>query len=226
MLTCWQKTEKCSHQGTETFPAPPLARCGEMCGGDRGRFGDGYARCLSGSAERGNRSRRPAGGQPRHRSGRGPHVQPVLRPDGGADVRCTVRIGIFWRTRCRGLVGPPPASARNDGCRRLCEDPDAQHLFRDGLVARAVYDVGLGHWETLTFSMTNCASGLAAVHFAASLGQPFILLSGEKAFHPAGNRLSVGLLGKAGVSGAVRAGRQIPAARHACDAPAALSRQP
>lgn len=48
--------------------------------------------------------------------------------------------------------------------------------------------------------MTNCASGLAAVHFGATLDQPFIVLSGEKAFHPAGNRLYVGLLGEAAVS--------------------------
>lgn len=63
-------------------------------------------------------------------------------------------------------------------------------------------EVGLGHWEAATFSMTNCASGLAAVQLGAVLGRPFVVLAGEKAFHAAGSRLSVGLLGEAGVSAA------------------------
>lgn len=65
---------------------------------------------------------------------------------------------------------------------------------------RDIFDAaGLDRWEVLTFSMTNCASGLAAVHMMAALEEPFIILAGEKAFHPAGSRLSVGLLSEAAV---------------------------
>ncbi|MEP4199151.1 MAG: hypothetical protein ABJL99_26290 [Aliishimia sp.] len=72
--------------------------------------------------------------------------------------------------------------------------------FERDWLAEVFAHVGLGHWEVLTFSMTNCASGLAAVHLGATLDKPFIVLAGEKAFHSAGNRLSVGLLGEAAVS--------------------------
>ncbi|MGC1497620.1 MAG: hypothetical protein WA790_17585 [Sulfitobacter sp.] len=58
-------------------------------------------------------------------------------------------------------------------------------------------DLDAADWEGLTLSMTNCASALAAVHAFEQGGRPMIILSGEKAFHMAGNRLSVGLLGEA-----------------------------
>lgn len=59
--------------------------------------------------------------------------------------------------------------------------------------------VGLGHWDVATVSMTNCASALAAVHLYGRQTLPVLVLAGEKAFHPFGNRLSVGLLGEAPV---------------------------
>ncbi len=66
---------------------------------------------------------------------------------------------------------------------------------------RASFDeVGLGHWEVLTLSMTNCASALVAVHAFATPNTPLVVLSGEKAFHSAGNRLAVGVLGEAPVA--------------------------
>ena len=99
-----------------------------------------------------------------------------------------------------GLVGRHPHLRGMTGVGVYAKTQTHNTFFETDWLRGLFADVGLGHWETLTFSMTNCASGLAAVHFAASLGQPFILLSGEKAFHPAGNRLSVGLLGEAGVS--------------------------
>ena len=59
--------------------------------------------------------------------------------------------------------------------------------------------VGLDAWEVATVSMTNCASALAAVHLYGHQARPVLVLAGEKAFHPFGNRLSVGLLGEAPV---------------------------
>jgi 3-oxoacyl-[acyl-carrier-protein] synthase III len=66
---------------------------------------------------------------------------------------------------------------------------------------RDLFDAaGLPNWEVLTFSMTNCASALAAVHMFAGHDLPVVILAGEKAFHPAGCRLAVGLLGEAPVA--------------------------
>lgn len=62
----------------------------------------------------------------------------------------------------------------------------------------AAFDAaGLGAWEVATVSMTNCASGLAAAHLLGACERPFVVLTGEKAFHPAGARLPAGLLGEA-----------------------------
>ncbi|WGW04528.1 hypothetical protein [Tropicibacter oceani] len=63
---------------------------------------------------------------------------------------------------------------------------------------RGIFDAaGLQRWEVGTFSMTNCASALAAVHAFAGQDRPLLILAGEKAFHATGNRLAVGLLGEA-----------------------------
>lgn len=53
--------------------------------------------------------------------------------------------------------------------------------------------------------MNHCASGLSAVHLARRLmenndGLPVIVLSGEKSFSPAFNRMPVGLLGELSVA--------------------------
>lgn len=61
-------------------------------------------------------------------------------------------------------------------------------------------ELGLSRWEAFTLSMTNCASALAAVHAFHADGRPLVVVSGEKAFHSSGNRLSVGLLGEAPVA--------------------------
>lgn len=62
-------------------------------------------------------------------------------------------------------------------------------------------EAGLDGWGSFTFSMTNCASILAALHWAMGMActsagefRPIILIAGEKAFHPSFSRLSVGLL--------------------------------
>ncbi|MEO9820198.1 MAG: hypothetical protein ABJ370_12085 [Paracoccaceae bacterium] len=39
-------------------------------------------------------------------------------------------------------------------------------------LAEVFAHVGLDHWEVMTFSMTNCASGLAAVHLGTTLDFP------------------------------------------------------
>ncbi len=99
-----------------------------------------------------------------------------------------------------GLVQRHPELRQTDGYGLYAKTQTHNTPFEVDWLRDLFATVGLDHWEVLTFSMTNCASGLAAVHLGAALGRPFIVLAGEKAFHPAGNRLSVGLLGEAGVA--------------------------
>jgi hypothetical protein len=99
-----------------------------------------------------------------------------------------------------GLLDHHPELRRVEGFGVYAKTQTHNTFFEQDWLQSLFRKVGLGHWEVLTFSMTNCASGLAAVHLGAVLDKPFVVLSGEKAFHPAGNRLSVGLLGEAGVS--------------------------
>lgn len=99
-----------------------------------------------------------------------------------------------------GLVDQQPALRRIEGCGLYAKTQTHNTPFEQDWLRELFDEAGLAQWEVLTFSMTNCASGLAAVHLGATMNKPFIVLTGEKAFHPAGNRLSVGLLGEAGVS--------------------------
>ncbi len=99
-----------------------------------------------------------------------------------------------------GLIADNPELKSTDGYGIYTKTQTHNTFFEQNWLHKIFDAVGLGHWEVLTFSMTNCASGLAAVRLGASLGKPFAILSGEKAFHPAGCRLSVGLLGEAAVS--------------------------
>lgn len=74
-------------------------------------------------------------------------------------------------------------------------------LFDDDWLGDIARACGLTQWRWFTLSMNHCASGLSAVHLARRLmannpALPVIVLSGEKSFSPAFNRLPVGLLGE------------------------------
>ena len=110
---------------------------------------------------------------------------------------CDAAHGTMLRaTLCR-LVAQYPGLAAASGTLAYAKTqthntPAGQHWLR-----AIADDAGLAGWEAATVSMTNCASALAALHGLGQPGRPLIVLAGEKAFHPAGNRLSVGLLGEA-----------------------------
>jgi 3-oxoacyl-[acyl-carrier-protein] synthase III len=57
---------------------------------------------------------------------------------------------------------------------------------------------GIGHWEVLSISLNHCASALSAIHLLKNglikRGEPMLLLTGEKAFHSAINRLDNGVM--------------------------------
>jgi 3-oxoacyl-[acyl-carrier-protein] synthase III len=95
--------------------------------------------------------------------------------DDRPDLRDVAGIGLYTKTQTHNT----PA------------DQDWLH----GLFA----SLGLHLWDVATVSMTNCASALAALHLYGHQARPVLVLAGEKAFHPFGNRLSVGLLGEAPV---------------------------
>ncbi|WP_368484080.1 hypothetical protein [Phaeobacter sp. HF9A] len=63
---------------------------------------------------------------------------------------------------------------------------------------RLADDHGLEDWEVSALTLTSCASALVQMHVARlgglAEGQPMIILTGEKAFHPSVSRLPVGLL--------------------------------
>lgn len=95
------------------------------------------------------------------------------------------------------LVARKPVLADMDGV-AVYAKTQTHNTPSDQNWLRQIFDAaGLARWETSTFSMTNCASGLAAVHAFAEQDRPYLVLTGEKAFHPSGSRLSVGLLGEA-----------------------------
>ena len=95
------------------------------------------------------------------------------------------------------LVAREPALARTTGVGLYAKTQTHNTPAEAPWLRRAFDAAGLGDWEVATVSMTNCASGLAAVHLLAGSRRPFVVLTGEKAFHPVGARLPVGLLGEA-----------------------------
>lgn len=114
--------------------------------------------------------------------------------------------GAMLLATMRQLVGRHPHLAEMQGV--LCyaktqtHNTPADHDWLRDLAD----DAGLTDWEVTTVSMTNCASALAAVHGFGG-NRPLLVLSGEKAFHTAGNRLSVGLLGEAPAAALFQPGR-------------------
>ncbi|WP_026331655.1 3-oxoacyl-[acyl-carrier-protein] synthase III C-terminal domain-containing protein [Pseudomonas mandelii] len=57
---------------------------------------------------------------------------------------------------------------------------------------------GIGHWEVLSVSLNHCSSALSAIHLLKNRlikrREPMLLLTGEKAFHSAVNRLDNSVL--------------------------------
>jgi hypothetical protein len=79
-----------------------------------------------------------------------------------------------------------------------CKTQTHNSLCDDDWLEAVLARHGIGHWQAQSFSMTHCASGLALLHYlhVAADDRPAIMLCGEKTFHPATSRLSVGVLGE------------------------------
>ncbi|MDQ0741473.1 3-oxoacyl-[acyl-carrier-protein] synthase III C-terminal domain-containing protein [Pseudomonas sp. W4I3] len=95
------------------------------------------------------------------------------------------------------IVANPHLKARK-GC-LVYAKTQTHNTFFDNDWLHEVADVcGLGHWEVLSVSLNHCSSALSAVHLLKNRlikrGEPMLLLTGEKAFHSAINRLDNSVL--------------------------------
>ncbi|OWY38945.1 hypothetical protein CEK28_10475 [Xenophilus sp. AP218F] len=87
-------------------------------------------------------------------------------------------------------------------CKTQTQNTRCQDPWLGALLARH----GLRRWQAQSWSMTHCASGLALLHYLrrAPSAAPALLLTGEKSFHPATSRLSMGALGELPLVGVLR----------------------
>lgn len=120
-------------------------------------------------------------------------------------------LGEMLRDVLTDLVAQHPELRHSPGIGVYVKTQTHNTPCEENWLPRLFAQVGLPHWETLTLSMTNCASGLVAAHAFTQQDLPLIILAGEKAFHSCGCRLSVGLLGEAPTAAlfASRGGRPI-----------------
>ncbi len=133
----------------------------------------------------------------------------------GAAPRAARMYTRFFGQETVWLHPAPHVAMLGEALGRLLDDrPDLRDVAGIGLYAKTqthntpadqdwlrglFASLGLHLWDVATVSMTNCASALAALHLYGHQARPVLVLAGEKAFHPFGNRLSVGLLGEAPV---------------------------
>lgn len=128
------------------------------------------------------------------------------------DLRSVLRSASSLRPMLADVLVRAAARLRPDGQGRAagtiiyCKTQTHNTMSEADWLPELATVAGLGGWECFTLSMTNCASALAAAHWALRTkeargpGHTVILLAGEKAFHPAFSRLSVGLLSERPVS--------------------------
>jgi hypothetical protein len=103
--------------------------------------------------------------------------------------------GMLSNVLAQAVASVPYASSRR-GQLIYCKTQTHNTFGDEYWLRRFANDHGLQSWETFSWTMTNCASALAAIHFVdrSSGDEPVIIMAGEKAFHPGISRLSVGLL--------------------------------
>ncbi len=102
---------------------------------------------------------------------------------------------LFDRVLARAIKRVPQ-SLRASGQLIYCRTQTHNTFCGENWLSIIARKHGLSSWETFSWTMTNCASALAALHYLAGSNnkEPIILITGEKAFHPGISRLSVGLL--------------------------------
>jgi 3-oxoacyl-[acyl-carrier-protein] synthase III/acyl carrier protein len=96
------------------------------------------------------------------------------------------------------LVAANPQVKKVKGCLVYAKTQTHNTFFDNHWLKRLAETCGIGHWEVLSVSMNHCASALSAIHLfknrLSKRAEPLLLLTGEKAFHSAINRLDNAVL--------------------------------
>lgn len=111
-------------------------------------------------------------------------------------VRCDHDLSdMLSNVLAQSVASIPEASSRK-GQLIYCKTQTHNTFGDDSWLHQFAGKHGLQFWEAHSWTMTNCASVLAAIHFLATSSgdEPIIIMAGEKAFHPGISRLPVGLL--------------------------------
>ncbi|MEX5592658.1 3-oxoacyl-[acyl-carrier-protein] synthase III C-terminal domain-containing protein [Pseudomonas orientalis] len=96
------------------------------------------------------------------------------------------------------LIAANPQLKKLPGCLAYAKTQTHNTFFDNDWLGDIARDCGIGHWEVLSVSMNHCSSALSAIHVlknrSIKRGEPMLLLTGEKAFHSAINRLDNSVL--------------------------------
>ncbi|SCW91126.1 3-Oxoacyl-[acyl-carrier-protein (ACP)] synthase III C terminal [Rhizobium mongolense subsp. loessense] len=114
-------------------------------------------------------------------------------------VRCEDELPQMLSSVLTRAIEQIPQPLRGSGQLIYCKTQTHNTFCDERWLSTFARDHGLSSWEIYSWAMTNCASALAALHYVATsqAGEPIIIVTGEKAFHPGISRLSVGLLSEA-----------------------------
>ncbi|WP_248732189.1 3-oxoacyl-[acyl-carrier-protein] synthase III C-terminal domain-containing protein [Pseudomonas sp. MWU13-2517] len=98
----------------------------------------------------------------------------------------------------RAMLVANPQAVELKGCLVYAKTQTHNTFFDNHWLADIAEVCGIGHWEVLSTSMNHCSSAMSAIHLfknrLVKRNEPMLLLTGEKAFHSAINRLDNSVL--------------------------------
>ncbi len=123
-------------------------------------------------------------------------------------VRCQDALSEMLGGILTRAIARVPQPLRASGQLIYCKTQTHNTFCDENWLSTFAHNHGLSRWEICSWAMTNCASALAALHYIAAsrAGEPIIIITGEKAFHPGISRLSVGLLSEAPAAAVLNVG--------------------
>lgn len=96
------------------------------------------------------------------------------------------------------LLNTNPQVKVATGCLVYAKTQTHNTFFDNHWLEHIAEACGIGHWQVFSTSLNHCSSALSAIHLLKKRllkrGEPMILLTGEKAFHSAINRLDNSVL--------------------------------
>lgn len=111
----------------------------------------------------------------------------------------------------RALIVANPHVKQLKGCLVYAKTQTHNTFFDNHWLADVAEACGIGHWEVLSTSLNHCSSALSAIHLfknrLTKRNEPMLLLTGEKAFHSAINRLDNSVLAEVPAAMLLNAGR-------------------